>query len=199
MLKKTSKPGSAEYHQRVVSQGHGSVAEHVTMVFALENVSRVLTHELVRHRVGVGYSQESLRYVRLTDLGVWLPEWLTENDEAFKIVSEMIQHCEYAQLNLARIFDIKNQPFAQKKKLTSCFRRLAPIGLATGIVFSANVRSLRLIIEKRTDPAAEEEIRLVFGKVFEIARLRCPAWFSDFEKIDTGDGLYQCKPKHSKV
>ena len=41
----------------------------------LHNVSRVATHELVRHRAGVAVSQESLRFVRLDDLPFWFPEW----------------------------------------------------------------------------------------------------------------------------
>src|SRR5215468_6555849 len=57
------------YLQNILSSAHGSVLEHVMFSFALHNVSRVLTHELVRHRPGVAISQESLRFVRLSDIG----------------------------------------------------------------------------------------------------------------------------------
>src|SRR5437867_1726572 len=51
-----------EYVENILRKGDGSVAEHGVASFAFLNVSRVLTHELVRHRVGVAISQESLRY-----------------------------------------------------------------------------------------------------------------------------------------
>ena len=58
-------------------------------------------------------------------------------------------------------------PFSVKKEVTSALRRLAPIGLSTDIVWTANVRTLRHVIEMRTAPGAEEELRLVFGLVAE--------------------------------
>src|SRR5271168_1529537 len=58
-----------EYFANILRSAHGSVMEHANYSFALRNVSRVLTHELVRHRAGSAFSQESLRYVRLADIG----------------------------------------------------------------------------------------------------------------------------------
>jgi len=55
-----------EYFENLLRSAHGSVLEHAGYSFALRNVSRVFTHELVRHRAGSAFSQESLRYVRLT-------------------------------------------------------------------------------------------------------------------------------------
>src|SRR5208283_5834058 len=69
---------SEEYIDNTLSKGDGSIFEHATCTFAFLNVSRVFTHELVRHRVGVAISQESLRYVRPTDLGLWLPPDLAD-------------------------------------------------------------------------------------------------------------------------
>ena len=60
--------GNAEHLANVIKSAHGSVFEHAMINFAFCDVSRVFTHELVRHRVGVAISQESLRYVRLTEL-----------------------------------------------------------------------------------------------------------------------------------
>ncbi len=66
--------GNKPYMANIIKSGHGSIMEHVNMTFIARNVSRVFTHELVRHRAGFAYSQESLRYVRLNDLSIWLPE-----------------------------------------------------------------------------------------------------------------------------
>ena len=57
-----------KYLQNILASAHGSVLEHVSFSFVLHNVSRVMTHELARHRPGVAISQESLRFVRLADI-----------------------------------------------------------------------------------------------------------------------------------
>src|SRR5262249_3501873 len=62
-----------EYLRNILRSAHGSVLEHASYSFALRNVSRVATHEIVRHRAGAAYSQESLRYVRLVDIGFRVP------------------------------------------------------------------------------------------------------------------------------
>jgi thymidylate synthase (FAD) len=92
----------------------------------------------------------------------------------------------------------KGKSFDVKKKVTSAMRRIAPIGLATSIGWSANMRALRWVLETRTDPSAEEEIRLVFGKVGEIVCARYPNLFKDFEPVIV-DGLPHYKPRNSKV
>jgi thymidylate synthase (FAD) len=80
--------------------------------------------------------------------------------------------------------DEEGVPFHEKKEKTSFMRRFAPDGVATGIVWTANIRTLRHTIEARTDPGAEEEIRLVFGKIAEIMRAEAPALFADYEVRD---------------
>src|SRR3990172_4075932 len=67
--------GSEAYLGNILQVKHGSVLEHPTLQFIFADVSRVFTHELVRHRVGVAISQESLRFVRLTDIPFWFPPW----------------------------------------------------------------------------------------------------------------------------
>lgn len=173
--------GNAEYLKNVIESRHGSVFEHVTLNFILHNVSRVLTHELVRHRIGVAISQESLRYVRLDELKALIPGCFDE--EAKTKMQEVYEYLEGVQLWLAKHFDIENQGFGLKKILTSAFRRMAPIGLATTIGWSCNIRSLRFVIEQRTSRHAEEEIRIVFNKVYQIAKEQYPHMFFDAEEV----------------
>lgn len=189
---------SEQYHKNILQSQHGSVLEHCNTLWAFENISRVLTHELVRNRLA-GISQESLRYVRLTDLGVWLPPEIENNAEAVKIFEETFQYLENQQRRLASLYKIDQiTDFSHKKKLTSAFRRIAPIGLATGMVWSANLRSLRWVIEQRTSEHAEVEIRIVFNKVAEIASEKWPMVFQDFRKIEK-DGLYHWIPTNHKI
>lgn len=192
---------SQEYHANLLAQGHGSVFEHTTATWAIENVSRVFTHELVRNRAGNAFSQESLRYVRLEDLGFWFPPEIELDQVAVDECHRVIRVLEEHQAWLAKHFKIdQERDFNRKKRLTSAFRRLAPIGLATGIVLTTNLRSLRWLIEQRTDQAAEIEIRLVFNLVAEIAKETWPMVFQDFEAKNTGDGdIRAWVPRHHKV
>ena len=216
---------SAKYHANLLQMGHGSVYEHNRGIFAFEGISRVFTHELCRNRAGMkmqghnqedeeilavwgqddtqdddGYSQESLRYVRLDNLDFWIPPTIQANKEAMALFKEAVETMEQWQKKLADIFQIENiESFAEKKKLTSCFRRIAPIGLATGIIWSSNLRALRWVLEQRTSRHAEVEIRIVFNEVGDIALKKWPFIFQDFKKIDTNDGLCEFVPDNSKI
>ena len=174
------------YLANILAQAHGSVLEHVSFSFALHNISRVATHELVRHRPGTAISQESLRYVRLTDIPFWFPDWAREDPELIERATDMLERMEEFQRWLAGHFglDETGVPFHEKKHKTSFMRRFAPDGLATGMVWTANVRALRHTIEARTDPGAEEEIRLIFGKIGEIMLAEAPPLFGDYTVTD---------------
>ena len=175
-----------KYLQNILASAHGSVLEHVSFSFILHNVSRVFTHELARHRPGTAISQESLRFVRLDELPFWFPEWAREDPELMKRATALLGELEAFQLWMAEHFKLDEQgvPFHEKKHKTSFMRRFAPEGVATGLVWTANIRTLRHTIEARTDSGAEEEIRLVFGKIGEIVRAEAPALFGDYQVED---------------
>jgi thymidylate synthase (FAD) len=183
-----------EYLDNVLASGHGSVLEHVSYTFAFRDVSRVFTHELVRHRAGSAFSQESLRYVRLSEIGFRIPPAL----EALRPqVVAIVEQLEELQAGAAAALGLDDDgvPFAVKKEATSALRRLAPIGLSTDIVWTANVRTLRHVIALRTAPAAEEELRLVFDAVARLAVAEAPALFQDFTRDE--DGTWT--PAHGRV
>jgi thymidylate synthase ThyX len=144
------------------------------------------THELVRHRPGTAVSQESLRFVRLADIPFWFPEWAHGDAELMKRAAALLEQMEEFQRWMAGHFGLDEEgvPFHEKKLKTSFMRRFAPDGVATGLLWTANVRTLRHTIEARTDPGAEEEIRLVFGKIAELMRAEAPALFGDYEISD---------------
>ncbi len=182
------------YFANILRSGHGSVLEHSNYSFAIRNCSRVFTHELVRHRAGSAFSQESLRYVRLTDIGFRVPPALEPvRDQVLSIVEQL----EEFQLSAAATLGIDEEgvPFHVKKEVTSALRRLAPIGLSTDIVWTANVRTLRHVIEMRTAEGAEEELRLVFDKVARMMLAEAPNLFQDFVAQDDGSWV----PEYRKV
>ncbi len=190
--------GNREYINNILKQAHGSVLEHATDTFAIINCSRVFTHEIVRHRL-CAFSQESLRYVRLTDLKGWIPTSLQDTpayeasfDRAFKLL-------ELIQKDLASLLDLDSQPFDLKKKLTSAMRRLAPIGLATSIIVTTNHRNWRHMIAMRTSEHAEEEIRLVMAEIADILLERYPNIYQDMEVGKLVDDVPEYIFNHGRV
>jgi thymidylate synthase (FAD) len=183
-----------EYFSNILESAHGSVLEHANFTFVLHDVSRAFTHELVRHRAGAAVSQESLRYVRLADIGFRVPPALEPLRER---VLSVVEQLEEIQVSAAEHLGLDDQrvPFSVKKEVTSALRRLAPIGLSTDIVWTANARTLRHVIEMRTAASAEEEMRLVFDTIARLMQLEAPMLFGDFARRE--DGAWE--PRHHKV
>jgi thymidylate synthase (FAD) len=175
-----AKSNEAYIQGSIIGHRHGSVLEHATVSILLRNVSRIVTHELVRHRAGTAFSQESGRYVRVQELELWQPECIASNPEAQAVFKRAEQQALENYRELERIFDINNQPFARKKELTSAMRRILPEGRPTNILVTANHRAWRNIIEQRTAEGAEAEIREVFIAVAERLRVNFPAIYADW-------------------
>ena len=193
-----------DYFANILKSGHGSVLEHGTYSYAIEGVSRVFTGELNRHRAGVAISEGSMRYIRFDDVPWWIPSLLTsEGDEELKaetlsVFNEAFKQAEVFYKELCRIWGIDDpnskMPFAKKKILTSMFRRIIPMGVATGGVWTFNLRALRHVIALRTTPHAEEEIAYVLSLIAKDIVEREPRIFCDFEKTENG-----WVPKYEKV
>src|SRR5215510_3862573 len=66
--------------QGVIESGHGSTIEHVVFTFGITGVSRTLSHQLVRHRAGVAFDQQSQRYVKFKGAATMLPTTIAEGD-----------------------------------------------------------------------------------------------------------------------
>lgn len=190
--------GNKLYLENIIKSGHGSVVEHTFDSYILSDVTRVLTHELVRHRVGIAVSQESLRFVRLTDLKARWPQVFELHPKTRLIRNAMKDFFEMAedlQKKLALDLDLDNiKEFETKKTLTSALRRMAPIGLCTSIMVSSNIRNWRHIIEMRTSHGAEEEIREIFLQLFYDQNMRHPNLYQD-ATIENGT----VKFKYSKI
>ena len=183
-----------EYFANILRSAHGSVLEHANYSFAIRNCSRVFTHELVRHRAGSAFSQESLRYVRLSDIGFRVPPALEPVREQVVAIVEQLEEFQVSAAAELGI-DAEGVPFHVKKEVTSALRRLAPIGLSTDIVWTTNARTLRHVIEMRTAEGAEEELRLVFDRIASVMQAEAPGLFQDFGRQDDGSWV----PEHRKV
>lgn len=168
-----------------LDHGHTSVFEHIAVNFVTTNCSRVFTHELVRHRAGMAYSQTSGRYVRAKPLRIVFDPILAPGRDKIEWLLTTIEEC-YEGLEEALLTGVTD--FVRKKKITSALRRILPNGQVNEIGWTANVTALRHIIQMRTSRHAEWEIRTVFAEVFELVRQKFPVLFHD-ARIEIVDGL----------
>lgn len=202
-LTKVGTRGNFDYIQEgIIAQKHGSVLEHVGVNIIFTNVSRVLTHELVRHRPGSAYSQTSGRYVRTDELSFWMPTCIKENIELAELFEEAILHQEKILAKMAEVSGINRMTakddFYRKKQLTSAFRRIVGNGVANNIEATYNHRALRHLLTVRTSRHAEEEIRLVFNDLFDQLADRYPAIYADAKRVMV-EGHFEITFDHEKV
>jgi thymidylate synthase (FAD) len=198
-----------EYIDNILKSGHGSVLEHAVYTFAIEGVSRVFTGEMNRHRAGVGISEGSMRFIRYTDIPWWLPTSLQSHpDDSVELRRKKVltrdvfaTHFRQTEENYKALQEIwaeelaPESKFAGKKHVTSMMRRIIPMGVATGGVWTMNLRAVRHILALRASPAAEEEILHVFSQIGKIMVEAEPMLFGDFNQ--TPEGFWV--PKYPKV
>lgn len=199
------------YHLNVKEQRHGSIYEHVNLCFLISGVSRSLTHELIRHRVGTAYSQESQRYVDAKDIRFVLPPLLAnhvqgmsnedlDNDPELTIFRRSCHNSwrEYQNLQHEFVARLRQMIAAGapddvivsvKKRANEAARSLLPNAAETKLVFTTNLRALRHVLTLRGDEPADLEIRRLMPKVLDSARRHAPIFFADFERSVGKDGL----------
>ena len=144
----------ARYVNMLASIGHESPLEHVSFTFAIEGISRVCTHQIVRHRIA-SYSQQSQRYVDLKDTFQYIiPEAIYNNDKARELYIESMDSdfCKYKEITDALcndyIKDGLNEKAALKKALEDA-RFALPNACETKIIVTMNARSLYNFFSER--------------------------------------------------
>jgi len=161
----------------ILDTGHFSVIEHCSVNFMVTNCSRIYTHEQVRHRVGVAYSQTSGRYVRADQLKVVIDPILAP---AYDLVEECRDYLEKWYKRMEDRLEINNvKDFGTKKKLTSAMRRMYPNGQSNEIGMTLNLRTLRHTIQMRTSGAAEWEVRIIYNQIYQIMKSKYRLMFAD--------------------
>jgi thymidylate synthase (FAD) len=178
-----------DYLLNVLRSEHGSVLSHAHWGFAIHDGSRVFTAEMNRHAVGTDISEQSLRYVRLDELRFRPPPTLKpETQQRLCWLIEYVED-EMGLMMGPEYEDLDNlDDFTAKKTITSALRRGVPMGISTEEGWTGNVRAIRHVIEMRTAPHAEEEIRVVAGQIAKIMQTECPLLFGDYTETD---GTYE--------
>lgn len=177
---------SEEYFDNIFTSKHGSVLEHANYTFAVTGISRCCTHELVRHRAGFSYSQESTRYVSYDPESVRyvIPEYEEYTLDMQKQIAATLA------TTLFTYEDMKNeraQKGEKKKDRTTAARRIINQCLEAKIIFTANIRALRHFCALRGAMGTDTEIRSVAILVAKKMKELAPILFADFNHIPADD------------
>jgi len=152
-----------KFVKQIISVNHASVLEHVSFTFAIEGVSRTLTHELVRHRIA-SYSQRSQRYVSEKGCEFVSPIFASKEQE------EVYNKCiEYTHETYNKLIEL-----GMKKEDA---RYVLPNATCTRIIFTMNLRSLLHFFNLRCCTRAQWEIRQMANEMLKICKNKFPVLF----------------------
>ena len=152
----------------ILGSGHLSTLEHASYTFAIDGVSRALTHQLVRHRLA-SFNQQSQRYVKFADgLDVIKPETISSNEEASRLFDEMVEKTIETY-----------QAFLDAGVPAEDARYILPNAAETKIVVTMNIRELLHFFNLRCCNRAQWEIRELAWRMLELVKPTAPFIFMD--------------------
>ncbi|HWR60495.1 MAG TPA: FAD-dependent thymidylate synthase [Clostridia bacterium] len=172
--------------------GHESPIEHVAFTFGVEGVSRVLTHQLVRHRIGCSYSQQSQRYVKLEQFEYIIPpeiEKLPAAKEKFikametdqRAYNELVEMLipEHYKKNIEEGKTEKQARSMAEKTAIEDARYVFPNACETKIVFTMSARALMNFFRHRCCSRAQWEIREMAEEMLRQLKGLAPVLFKN--------------------
>lgn len=160
--------------RRMIGMGHGAMLEHASASFRLSNVSRALTHQLVRHRLA-SFAQQSQRHVNEDGFSFIIPHTIESNSKALEVFLRTMQNIQDAYEELRSIKDYDGLPVVPKEDA----RYVLPNACTSEIVLTANMREWRTIFDLRCDVHAQWEIREVCEEILALLTKECPDVFYD--------------------
>ncbi|UCH71591.1 MAG: FAD-dependent thymidylate synthase [Thermoplasmatales archaeon] len=166
-LGKTSDKELKDILKYVTALGHTSVVEHTNFTFAISDVSRSLTHQLVRHRIA-SYAQQSQRYVNLNEKKYVIPPKISENKKMEKAY----------ELTMSNIWKEYNKLLEMGIPAEDS-RYVLPNAACTNIIVTMNARSLLNFFELRCCLHAQWEIRQLANKMLQQVKKIAPTIFNN--------------------
>lgn len=156
--------------KQVLGSGHQSIAEHVSFTFAIEGVSRTLTHQLVRHR-HCTFSQQSQRYVEIKEDMNELYKLLHSLSPANSVGNLMIICNKYfVGVTKDNVFSYAEALWEYLKRVHNGekpedARMILPNATKTNIVMTINLRELIHVSNLRLCSRAQAEIQRLFREI----------------------------------
>ena len=93
---------AGSFLQARIREGHESIIEHASLTFEIGGISRACSHQLVRHRIA-SYSQESQRYVDLSNPEFVMPPSIAQNPESVRIWDDLVERMRGTYQSLRRL------------------------------------------------------------------------------------------------
>jgi thymidylate synthase (FAD) len=156
-----------ELIKKLKNSGHLSPFEHSNFTFGIEGISRVTSHQLVRHRIA-SYSQQSQRYVRVSDASFVVPPSIERNREAKSLVTQIN---ETAKEIYQKLIDL-GVPEEDA-------RYILPQGITTKIIVTMNARELLHFFNLRCCLRAQWEIRMLANSMLKEVKRVAPLIFQN--------------------
>ncbi len=153
--------------KKIVKMGHVSTIEHVSFTFAIEGVSRVLTHQLVRHRIA-SYSQQSQRYVAEHNFEYITPPSIKGNKQAEKKFDELMS-------TIGKAYDELTELGIPKEDA----RYVLGNATETKILATFDARSLLHFFSLRCCQRAQWEIRALANMMLKEVKAAAPLLFKN--------------------
>ena len=134
----------------VMSSGHTSILEDQTLTFLIEGTDRSLTHQLVRHRAGVVFQQQSQRYVEFKDgnFDYVIPK-------SIEVTESLKSDFEATMKYLGTMYD----KFIKAGVPAEDARAVLPNACCTNLTWSCNLRELIWIMGERRCTCAQKPTR----------------------------------------
>lgn len=191
---KQSPRTNAKYIRNLIESGHESVLEHASWTFALCGISRALTHQLVRHRIGFGFSQLSQQYFDESDATFVAPPGIESVPSAKAEWDAIMLQSSIAYKTLIKEISESvadsHESVAEKKRLVrSVARSVLPNSTETAIVMTANARALRHFFKVRGSVIGDVEMRCVAAALFRVVQPEGPSLFYDYAVNQYSDGF----------
>ena len=190
-----------DFLSHIIEAKHGSVLEHAVWSFLFHDVSRSLTHELVRHR-HFSYSQLSQRYVDESDTDFIVPSGiqntpvLREKWRQGVLLALDLYKDLASELNLK--YSFITDATARRKMARQEARSVLPNCTATTVFVTGNARAWRHFIEMRGSRFADTEIRTLAFMVYDLLKEEAPNMFGDYYIGET-DGVEEIKTSNPGV
>lgn len=183
--------------KHVIESGHHSTIEHINFTFAISGISRACSHQLVRHRIGVAFDQQSQRYVNYKDIQFVVPPSIQKNDEAEQMMTDLLIKIEQVRREMIALGIPEEDA-----------RYILPNATATNLIMTVNLRQLIHMASLRLCTLAQWEIRKLFKEIrkilgnidpfyYRLITIKC-IWNGYCDEKRNADGHCRIRPYREK-
>lgn len=166
------------YLANIIDQQHFSVMEHASASFYVAEVSRSLSHELVRHR-HLSFSQLSQRYTDESDAQYIFPPALPAPQRVTDLAHTLVDVADHARGVYQKIVATLLAQGLSRKKAHEAARAVLLNATETKFIVTGNMRTWREVIAKRISPSADAEIQRLATEILRQLKEIAPNTFQD--------------------